>query len=1172
MLHSEEIEILLPEKVSEGDNVPSILAIGPSFTMIVPIILMAVFSAKIYGNNANNYMIMALITGGSSACMGIIWGISNHVVRRKKYKEKLRKTELDFQRYIADLRDTLRMYVDENTEYMFERYPSSLELIAKDAAPRFFQDEDYMFLRLGIGDCPFQVKLKKQERKEMFPDKACVAADELIEEFKYIRDVPVGADLASIGQLGFVGDKASIVTYTYILEAILKIAYSYESSKARICLFYDSRNACQKRIYEAVKFLPHMFMGGLQLRLCAGDEAGGRSVCANIKEALEDNRYIFFIFVLNESFLHGEILKNIIYEEEREDIRVFTLGSDINELSVSIRDVLVLPEEGMRYAYFFRNGNRKEYDLKILPDMVSTGPESRCIGELDMNIRKRIMSLKLENADDALPLNVGFLKLFDARAIEDIDIAQNYEKNRSKNTLRVPIGMCGRNEKIYLDVHEKYHGPHGLIAGTTGSGKSELLQTYLISLCLCYSPREVNFFLIDYKGGGTGNYISELPHCAGVISNLSGNDIQRAMEAIKAENLRRQQLFSECGVNHIDAYASMYEEGLVNQPLPHLLLIIDEFAELKKEEPDFMQQIISLAAVGRSLGIHLILATQKPQGVVDEKIWSNSKFRLCLKVQDKQDSMDMLHRKDAAFLKNPGECFMQIGNDEYLRCFKAGYCGGSYRKQEYDVEVNMILGDGMRVSSPGIKDNGEGVLLEHLANYVNQFCDANDYSKAKILWLNELPESICLDEMTTKLCQPRSPNITLGIYDDPAMVKQDRAFYCPVSDGHLAVAGSLSTGKTNVLKCIISQIANNPFMLVSLQDSDLLKAKNLPNCLGTLDCKEGISIFLYHLNRLNVRQDRACFILIDNFSLLYKHLKDEEADLLIRLIQEGIGNNIYYVLTGSMLSDFPTKIYSKIKTSLCLEMNDKYQYSDIMRSFRLNAYPKSGIPGRGIYKIDERILQIQIYDAASTFEKLCLEPANGYLCKKVPMYREGVTPAQMAEEFASEGGFKKNIIPVGYSLKTGYIRGFDLNAPGSFAISGSIGCGRHTLLENIRYMVSLHPPEIMGKVAFIEDIRNLDSDMTDYEDKFIVAIMPTGSPQEMMLNPIYRRIVDFGQGIHLGGNASSQRVLAFDDLGYAELSLKTRPGIGLLRLKSRNSTIRIKIPYKGSEGIEDDYD
>jgi S-DNA-T family DNA segregation ATPase FtsK/SpoIIIE len=200
----------------------------------------------------------------------------------------------------------------------------------------------------------------------------------------------------------------------------------------------------------------------------------------------------------------------------------------------------------------------------------------------------------------------------------------------------------------------------------------------MLSLAINYSPDDIGFFIIDYKGGGMANLFDGLPHMIGQISNLSGNQVYRAMVSIKSENRRRQRIFTEHGVNNINNYTKLYKNKEASVPIPHLFIIIDEFAELKREEPDFMKELISVAQVGRSLGVHLILATQKPSGTVDDNIWSNSKFRLCLRVQDRQDSNDMLHKPDAAYITQAGRCYLQVGNDEVYELFQSGWSGAPY--------------------------------------------------------------------------------------------------------------------------------------------------------------------------------------------------------------------------------------------------------------------------------------------------------------------------------------------------------------------------------------------------------------------------------------------------------------------------------------------------------------
>lgn len=186
---------------------------------------------------------------------------------------------------------------------------------------------------------------------------------------------------------------------------------------------------------------------------------------------------------------------------------------------------------------------------------------------------------------------------------------------------------------------------------------------------------DVGFVIIDFKGGGMANQFKDLPHMMGAITNIDGREINRSLLSIKAELVKRQSLFAQAGVNHINDYIKLFKKGAVEQPLPHLIIIVDEFAELKAEFPDFMKELISAARIGRTLGVHLILATQKPAGVVDAQIWSNSKFKLCLKVQTKEDSNEVIKTPLAAEIVEPGRAYFQVGNNEIFELFQSAYSG-----------------------------------------------------------------------------------------------------------------------------------------------------------------------------------------------------------------------------------------------------------------------------------------------------------------------------------------------------------------------------------------------------------------------------------------------------------------------------------------------------------------
>lgn len=245
------------------------------------------------------------------------------------------------------------------------------------------------------------------------------------------------------------------------------------------------------------------------------------------------------------------------------------------------------------------------------------------------------------------------------------------------------------------------------------------------------------------------NQFKDLPHLNGAITNIDGNEIERSLLSIKAELVKRQELFAKLEVNHIDDYIKAYKDGKAEIPLPHLILIVDEFAELKSEQPEFMKELISAARIGRSLGVHLILATQKPSGVVSDQIWSNSKFKLCLKVQNKNDSNEVLKSPLAAEIREPGRAYLQVGNNEIFQLFQSAYSGATAKTDGISAQKKFALTSvalsGKRSvlyeQKPNEDDAGE-TQLKAIVNYVNEFCEKKGISRLSNICLPALPEKL----------------------------------------------------------------------------------------------------------------------------------------------------------------------------------------------------------------------------------------------------------------------------------------------------------------------------------------------------------------------------------------------------------------------------------------------
>ncbi len=323
------------------------------------------------------------------------------------------------------------------------------------------------------------------------------------------------------------------------------------------------------------------------------------------------------------------------------------------------------------------------------------------------------------------------------------DIVNNWSdtaKNDVTRNLRIPIGK-NEHGNMYLDLYEKADGPHMLVAGTTGSGKSETIITYLIGLCMKYSPADLNLMLVDMKGGGFSDRLGDLPHCVGVVTDTAGEDegtpaaymLKRFLESLNAEIKRRKLLLSEFGVDNTDAYMRALRiirriqsspEGSDNselisklndkqkellsrapdelKPLSHLVLVVDEFTELKRfssesDDVDFIAEITTIARVGRTLGFHIILVSQNIEGAVTDDIRVNSKARICLKVATKQASKEMLGTAAAAAPTMPlnGRAYLLVGTGTRFEYFQSAYTGANKNMNLAPVvKVSNVLNSG----------------------------------------------------------------------------------------------------------------------------------------------------------------------------------------------------------------------------------------------------------------------------------------------------------------------------------------------------------------------------------------------------------------------------------------------------------------------------------------------
>lgn len=692
-LDNDVVEIEAPPEPKEEEKQPLAMVIGPSLTMALPMLLgcgLAIYGTQQSGGSSGMFMYTGLVTAVSSAMIGTVWTLVNMKYSKKKNKElEMRRFQL-YNNYLLKCTDIINQKYENNASALREMYPSAEECCnynehTSNLWNRNISHDDVLFERLGIGDVPFQVTVEiPKDKFSMIYDELAERPAQIRETYYMLHEVPVGVDLFRHRLLGVFGGEKKGGAVSVVYNLVAQVAANNCYTDVKMAFIYDEKKYEDAAIWNFAKWLPHVWSEDKKTRFIAKDKSEASDVLYEITrvmrmraEASESYRRkekffrpYYILFVADQELLEGELISKYIFETNEEyGLTTIILAENYEQLPNTC-EYLIQNDSSFQGTYSIGAATSEKVAIRfdsIDSDALETF--GRRLSNIDVN--------EVETGGE-IPTSLSFFEMYGINRLDDLKIIDRWRKNRTYESMKALVGQKSGGLDCYLDIHEKYHGPHGLVAGTTGSGKSETLQTYMLSLAINFSPDDVGFFVIDYKGGGMANLFSGLPHMIGQISNLSGNQVRRAMVSIKSENMRRQRIFNEYGVNNINLYTKLYKNNEASLPIPHLLIIIDEFAELKREEPDFMRELISVAQVGRSLGVHLILATQKPSGTVDDNIWSNSKFKLCLRVQDRQDSNDMLHKPDAAYITQAGRCYLQVGNDELYELFQSGFSGAGY--------------------------------------------------------------------------------------------------------------------------------------------------------------------------------------------------------------------------------------------------------------------------------------------------------------------------------------------------------------------------------------------------------------------------------------------------------------------------------------------------------------
>lgn len=720
-----------------------------------------------------------------------------------------------------------------------------------------------------------------------------------------------------------------------------------------------------------------------------------------VRERSRSNEQIIFtpqlVFVITDMSL---IIDHVILEYVNQDLSEYGISL------IFVEDVIESLPEHVDTIIDIKSRTEGELITKE-KELVQLKFTPENIDNVDKEyIARRLANLiHVEHLKNAIPDSITFLEMYNVKEVDQLDVVNRWRQNETYKTMAVPLGVRGKDDILSLNLHEKAHGPHGLVAGTTGSGKSEIIQSYILSLAINFHPHEVAFLLIDYKGGGMANLFKDLVHLVGTITNLDGDEAMRALTSIKAELRKRQRLFGEHDVNHINQYHKLFKEGVATEPMPHLFIISDEFAELKSEQPDFMKELVSTARIGRSLGIHLILATQKPSGVVDDQIWSNSKFKLALKVQDRQDSNEILKTPDAADITLPGRAYLQVGNNEIYELFQSAWSGATYDiegdKLEVEDKTIYMINDYGQLQAinkdlSGLEDEEtkeNQTELEAVIDHIESITTRLEIEEVKRPWLPPLPENVYQEDLVEtdfrKLWSDdaKEVELTLGLKDVPEEQYQGPMVLQLKKAGHIALIGSPGYGRTTFLHNIIFDVARHHrpdqahMYLFDFGTNGLMPVTDIPHVADyfTVDQEDKIAKAIRKIHDIISERKRLLsqervvnieqynketgnsipnvFLIIDNYDTVKESpFMEEYEEMMSKVTREGLALGVYIVLSGSRSSAIKSAIFTNIKTRVALYLFENNELTNIIGSYKKGV---KDVKGRAAIN-DDNFTQFQI--------------------------------------------------------------------------------------------------------------------------------------------------------------------------------------------------------------------
>lgn len=893
------------------------------------------------------------------------------------------------------------------------------------------EHRSFLSLRLGDGTLQSRTRIKLPSRGDA-PSDEWEALRSLQREFDEISCVPVLERLDSCGSIGISGD--SHTAEGLMRSLILQLTGLHSPAELLLTAFLGTRHEHQE--WQWLKWLPHVSpptspLAAWQL----ADNARSSATLLNALETLVDQR-------------RGRVAQSLRSHLEPRDasdtgasgavdtpplipaVIVLVLDNEIDEILRS--RLIALAEEGPDCGIHL---------IWAAPGIAQVPAACRTYIEVEdsrpggvagfVRLAQRIELSRVECMDSAeaevLARSMASVEDAASRAHDESDLPRSVHLRQlhgvdllggagpilqawqasgsvvstwTEGEDREPVSLAavvGQGTDGPVEIDLRLQGPHALVGGTTGAGKSEFLQTWIMSLAANVSPDRLAFLLVDYKGGAAFAECVRLPHTVGLVTDLSPPLVRRALTSLRAELRYREALLSAHGVKDL---ITMERRGDAQAP-PNLIIVIDEFAALASDIPEFVDGVIDIAQRGRSLGLHLIMATQRPAGVIKENLRANTNLRVALRMADETDSVDVIGERDAALFdaETPGRGAMKCGSGRTLH-FQTGYLGGHFAEATAAAKVEvkdlgLVEGDAWDIPVGGTgslrRSRRRAVKrdIERLLEGVIAAAKQGEFTLPRKPWLDPMPAAISLTEVQAMPVQRGKSEsevtsarpVLIGVRDRPDAQLQEVVGIDFDEVGNLAVFGAGGTGKSSALLLLAASISehadSDPVQLYVIDAAggglDPLRALPTVGAVAPMSDAELVSRMLQHLqsvvqergsrfavaraNNLSAyRQTRGhteprVLLLIDGFSAFRQAaempgVRETPMQQLASIMQVGRSVGVHVVLTADRAGALPAALTASVQQQLVLRLasaND-YAFFDVPAD-TLESAP----PGRGVF-------------------------------------------------------------------------------------------------------------------------------------------------------------------------------------------------------------------------------